>query len=74
MPLADKLLTASQEYKKNITTCKLVALTSNRNIPKKDRDALAEVINLTERDAGFIPNQTLANLLRSEGYDIVPVQ
>jgi hypothetical protein len=70
MPLAEKLTTASQEYKKNQTTCKLVALTQNKDIPKRDRDALAEVINLTENDSGFIPNSRLATLLNEEGYDV----
>jgi hypothetical protein len=70
MPLADKLTTASQEYKKNQTTCKLVALTQDQKIPKRDRDALAEVINLTENDEGFIPNSRLAVLLNEEGYDV----
>jgi hypothetical protein len=70
MPLADKLNTASQEYKKNQTTCKLVALTQNQDVPKKDRDALTEVINLTENDPGYIPNSRLAKLLNEEGYDI----
>lgn len=71
MPLADKLATASQQYIDNLTTCKLAALTSNKDISKKDRDALAQVINLTDRDnPKFIPHQTLANLLRSEDYDV----
>jgi hypothetical protein len=33
-------------------------------------DALAEVINLTENDEGFIPNSRLAVLLNEEGYDV----
>ena len=70
MPLADKLSAASDTYRKDKTTCKLVALTLNPQIPKKDRDALAEVIDLPENSEGYIPNSTLATLLKEEGYDI----
>lgn len=70
MPLADKLSTASEDYRKGKTTCKLAALTLDPKIPRKDRDALAEVIDLTENEDGFIPNSTLAVLLKEEGYDI----
>lgn len=70
MPLADKLSAASDNYQKDKSTCKLVALTLDPNIPKKDREALSEVINLKEGDEGFIPNSTLAALLTEEGYDI----
>lgn len=70
MPLADKLSSASHEYLRDKTTCKLIALTLNPEIPKKDRDALAAVIDLTENDEGYIPNSTLAVLLKEEGYDI----
>jgi Ca2+-binding EF-hand superfamily protein len=71
MPLADKLTTASQKYMSDLTTCKFAALTSSKELSKKDRDALAQVINLTDRnDHRFIPHQTLADLLRSEGYDV----
>jgi Ca2+-binding EF-hand superfamily protein len=71
MPLADKLTTASQKYMSDLTTCKFAALTSSKELSKKDRDALAQVINLTDRnDHRFIPHQTLADLLRGEGYDV----
>lgn len=70
MPLADKLSSASKEYRQAITTCKLVALTIDSSIPKKDREALSEAINLTEHEQGFIPNSKLAKLLKEEGYDI----
>jgi hypothetical protein len=71
MPLADKLATASQKYISDLTTCKFAALTSSQELSKKDRDALAEVINLTNReDHRYIPHQTLADLLRGEGYDV----
>lgn len=70
MPLADKLSSASMEHRRSLTTCKLIALTFNSSIPKKDRDALAEVINLTEHEPGYIPNSKLATLLKEEGYDI----
>ncbi len=70
MPLADKLSSASQTYRQDKTTCKLAALTLDLNIPKKDREALAQVIDLTENDEGYIPNSTLAVLLKEEGYDI----
>lgn len=70
MPLADKLSGASENYRKDKTTCKLVAITLDPKVPKKDRDALAEVIDLTENQEGFIPNSTLATLLKEEGYDI----
>ena len=70
MPLADKLSSASKDHVRSITTCKLVALTLNSSIPKKDRDALSEVINLTEHEPGYIPNSRLATLLQEEGYDI----
>jgi Ca2+-binding EF-hand superfamily protein len=71
MPLADKLATASQKYKSDLTTCKFAALTSNKELSKKDREALAQVVNLTDRDDHrYIPHQTLADLLRGEGYDV----
>jgi hypothetical protein len=71
MPLAEKLATASQKYMSDLTTCKFAALTSDKELSKKDRDALAQVINLTDRnDHRFIPHQTLADLLRGEGYDV----
>jgi Ca2+-binding EF-hand superfamily protein len=71
MPLADKLTTASQKYMSDLTTCKFAALTSIKDISKKDKEALAQVINLTDRnDHRYIPHQTLADLLRSEGYDV----
>ena len=71
MPLADKLATASKQYMNNLTTCKLATLISNQELSKKDRDALAQVIGLTDRnDHRFIPHQTLADLLRGEGYDV----
>lgn len=70
MPLADKLSSASQDYLKGKTTCKLVALTLDPGVPKKDRDALAEIIDLKENDEGYIPNSTLAVILKEEGYDV----
>jgi Ca2+-binding EF-hand superfamily protein len=71
MPLADKLASASQKYISGLTTCKFAALTSTGNISTKDKEALAQVINLTDRnDHRYIPHQTLADLLRSEGYDV----
>lgn len=70
MALADKLSQAHEDYQQARTTCKLVALTLDPKVPKKDRDALSEVIDLTENDEGFIPNSTLASLLKEEGYDI----
>jgi hypothetical protein len=70
MPLADKLSSASKEYMQSLTTCKLVALTLDISISKKDRDALAEAIDLTEHDLGYIPNSKWAVLLTAEGYDI----
>ena len=70
MPLADKLSAAYETYRKDNTTCKLVALTLDPKIPKKDRDALAEVIDLPEHAEGYIPNSMLAVLLKEEGYDI----
>ena len=71
MPLADKLTTASQKYMSDLTTCKFAALTSSKELSKKDREALAQVVNLTDRDDHrYIPHQTLADLLRSEGYDV----
>lgn len=70
MPLAEKLSLAHKEHMQSLTTCKLVALTLDTSIPKKDRDALSEVINLTEHDLGYIPNSKLSVLLKSEGYDI----
>jgi hypothetical protein len=70
MPLADKLSAAYETYRKDRTTCKLVALTLDPKLSKKDRDALAEVIDLPEHAEGYIPNSTLADLLREEGYDI----
>lgn len=70
MPLADKLQVAYETYRKDKTTCKLAALTVDPSIPKKDRDALAEVIDLPENAEGFIPNSTLATILKEEGYDI----
>jgi hypothetical protein len=71
MPLADKLASASKKYMNDLTTCKLVALTSNQELSKKDRDALSQVIDLTNReDPRYIPHQTLADLLREEGYDV----
>jgi Ca2+-binding EF-hand superfamily protein len=73
MALAEKLATASQKYMSDLTTCKFAALTSNKELSKKDREALNEVISLTDRnDHRFIPHQTLADLLRSEGYDVSP--
>jgi Ca2+-binding EF-hand superfamily protein len=71
MPLADKLATASQKYISDLTTCKFAALASNKELSKKDKEALAQVINLTDRDDyRYIPHQTLADLLRGEGYDV----
>lgn len=70
MPLADKLSVASETYLKSKTTCKLIALTLDTKVPKKDREALAAVIELPMHAEGYIPNSTLAALLREEGYDI----
>jgi hypothetical protein len=70
MPLSDKLSAASQTYRQSISTCKLIALTLDISISKKDRDALAKVIDLTNSDEGYLPNSTLASLLKEEGYDV----
>lgn len=71
MALAEKLATASQKYMSDLTTCKFAALTSNKELSKKDKEALDQVINLTDRnDHRYIPHQTLADLLRSEGHDV----
>lgn len=71
MPLADKLSAASQKYMHDLTTCKLGALVSNKAISKKDRDALTQVLSVSDRnDPSYIPHLTLADLLREEGYDV----
>jgi hypothetical protein len=72
MPLAEKLLSASQKHKQAQTTCKLVSLTLNPKVPKEDRDALARIIDLTEDHEEYIPNATLCKLIVSEGYDMSP--
>ena len=70
MPLADKLSEASEAYRKDKSTCKLIALTLDPKVPKKDREALAAVIDIPLDADGYIPNSTLAALLKEEGYDI----
>lgn len=70
MPLMQKLASASEAYKQEISTCKLASLTVNPKLTKKDQEALKAVINLTSDDDGYIPNTRLASLLQEEGYDI----
>jgi hypothetical protein len=70
MPLMQKLASASEAYKQEISTCKLVALTKDPRVPKKDQEAIKSVIDLKPNDDGFIPNSHLAALLRAEGYDV----
>jgi hypothetical protein len=72
MPLTDKLLSASDSYTDSISTCKLIAVTRDPSISKKDKNALLEAIRLTKNDLNFIPSSRLAVLLREEGYDISP--
>lgn len=72
MPLADKLQKASVDYKVAVSTCKLMSLTIDPKISKKDRDALLSIVDLLPHEDGFIPNSRLAALLREEGYDISP--
>jgi hypothetical protein len=72
MPLTDKLLSASDSYTDSISTCKLIAITRDPAMSKKDKDALLEAIRLTKEDLSFIPNSRLAALLREEGYDVSP--
>lgn len=70
MPLAEKLQKVSAEHKIAISTCKLMALTINPKVPKKDREALLSIVDLSPDEDGFIPNVRLASLLREEGYDV----
>lgn len=70
MPLADKLQKASTDHKVAVSTCKLMSLTINPKIPKKDREALLSIVDLLPDEDGYIPNSRLASLLREEGHDI----
>lgn len=70
MPLAEKLQKVSAEHKIAVSTCKLMSLTIDTKIPKKDREALLSIVDLSPDEDGYIPNSRLALLLREEGYDI----
>lgn len=70
MPLAEKLQKASTDHRVAASTCKLMSLTINPEIPKKDREALLSILDLLPNEDGYIPNARLAVLLREEGYDI----
>jgi hypothetical protein len=72
MPLADKLQKASADHRVAVSTCKLMSLTINPKIAKKDREALLSIVDLLPDEDGYIPNSQLAALLREEGYDISP--
>jgi len=69
MTLADRI-SAAQDQNKNKYICKLIMITKDPKLSKKDIDALTEVINSTEHSDGHIPNARLAHALREEGYDV----
>jgi hypothetical protein len=69
MTLADRI-SAAQDQNKNKYVCKLMMITKDPKLSKKDVDALTSVINSTEHSDGHIPNSRLAHALREEGYDI----
>jgi hypothetical protein len=68
MSLSDKLSEACN--KTTLKFCKVGSLLVSPNIPEQDRENLKKVLEVDQLNPNRIQNNTIARILREEGYDI----
>jgi hypothetical protein len=69
MALSERIAVAKKAYKETFR-CKLMSITIDPKLSKKDIDALISVINSNPLSEDHVPNVRLAYALREEGYDV----
>lgn len=68
MSLSDKLKVAEQESANKL--CKLGILLSGTKISEAEKKSLKSILDSDPNDPSRVPNSTLGQILREEGYDI----
>jgi len=68
MSLSDKLIEAAQNA--SVSLCKLGSLLSGEKLTPKEKQQLAQILEVPEDDPRRVSNSTLGKVLREEGHDI----